>query len=56
MCRKTKCSNCSGATWIGCGAHISSVMDGIPKEQWCKCPRNGGEAYPPMGSSSCTIQ
>ncbi|KAA8903093.1 hypothetical protein FN846DRAFT_780244 [Sphaerosporella brunnea] len=56
MCSKTTCGKCSGATWFGCGSHIPSVMDSIPKEQWCKCPRKGNDQYPPMGSSpSCII-
>ncbi|THZ74802.1 hypothetical protein D6C85_03271 [Aureobasidium pullulans] len=40
-------------TWFGCGAHVPSVMDSIPKNEWCDCDpkteKNGTE-YPPMGS------
>jgi len=39
-------------TWFGCGAHVPSVMDSIPKNEWCDCDpkteKNGTE-YPPMG-------
>ncbi|KAI8961723.1 peptidase [Daldinia sp. FL1419] len=24
-------------TWIGCGSHISSVLDNIPEQEWCVC-------------------
>ena len=39
-------------TWFGCGAHIPSVMDQVPKDQWCKCEPQvdkEGTKYPPMG-------
>lgn len=39
-------------TWFGCGAHVPSVMDSVPKNEWCDCEpkteKNGTE-YPPMG-------
>ena len=40
-----------GVTWSGCGAHISSVMDVVPTEQWCSCAKPPGSAYPPGLSS-----
>ncbi|KAF8537516.1 hypothetical protein BDD12DRAFT_846405 [Trichophaea hybrida] len=57
MCRKTQCSTCSGVTWFGrCGLHIAQVLDPIPAEQWCTCPKPEGSGYPPIGPpppSSC---
>jgi hypothetical protein len=39
-------------TWFGCGMHVPSVMDSVPKNDWCDCEpkteKNGTE-YPPMG-------
>ncbi|KAK4137091.1 hypothetical protein BT67DRAFT_374337 [Trichocladium antarcticum] len=60
MCHKATCSTCRKATWTGCGGHIPSVLDNIPKEQWCTCEpkvEKGGQQYPPMGSmlSSCVV-
>jgi hypothetical protein len=48
------------ATWIGCGFHVPSVMDSIPKEKWCTCEpkvEKKGQMYPPMGSplSACVV-
>ncbi|KAF2005936.1 hypothetical protein P154DRAFT_401920, partial [Amniculicola lignicola CBS 123094] len=51
MCRKTQCAVCNKTTWIGCGRHISSVLEAIPSDQWCTCgPRieQEGTQYPPM--------
>ena len=47
-----------GVTWWGCGAHIPSVMDAVPAEQWCSCAKPPGSVYPPMASypaAWCTI-
>ncbi|KAF8427442.1 hypothetical protein EV426DRAFT_529792 [Tirmania nivea] len=55
MCRPAKCDTCSGKTWIGCGLHISSVMESIPKDQWCSCAKPDGSEYPPKGNSPCTM-
>jgi hypothetical protein len=38
MCRQTTCRRCGQPTWAGCGQHVSQVMAGIPKSQWCSCP------------------
>ncbi|KAF8455498.1 hypothetical protein BGX38DRAFT_1128235 [Terfezia claveryi] len=55
MCRPAKCGTCSGKTWFGCGLHVPSVMDPIPKDQWCSCAKPGESQYPPKGNSPCTI-
>lgn len=51
-------SQTEGKTWMGCGAHVPSVMDKIPVMQWCSCEQGrvvkGGKTYPPMGSWSLT--
>ncbi|KAG9681066.1 hypothetical protein KCU76_g14743, partial [Aureobasidium melanogenum] len=45
-------------TWFGCGMHVPSVMDSIPKSEWCDCEpkteKNGTE-YPPMGKLDRTF-
>ncbi|KAK9264865.1 hypothetical protein V1519DRAFT_434356 [Lipomyces tetrasporus] len=51
MCKPSVCDICSGKTWFGCGLHIPSVLDSVPKEEWCKCPRPEGSQYPPKGSA-----
>ncbi|CAD0040706.1 unnamed protein product, partial [Aureobasidium pullulans] len=53
-CVKAPCvTTAAKRTWFGCGAHVPSVMDSIPKNEWCDCDpkteKNGTE-YPPMGS------
>ncbi|WPJ59003.1 hypothetical protein SMAC4_13122 [Sordaria macrospora] len=53
MCHKAACPVCHGVTWIGCGNHVPKVMDGVPKEEWCKCEpkiEKDGHQYPPKGS------
>ncbi|KAK9340984.1 hypothetical protein V1521DRAFT_422830 [Lipomyces starkeyi] len=50
MCKPSVCDTCSGKTWFGCGLHIPSVLDSVPKEEWCKCPKPEGSQYPPKGS------
>ncbi|PGH12544.1 hypothetical protein AJ80_06705 [Polytolypa hystricis UAMH7299] len=50
MCMQTSCGVCEKKTWRGCGAHISSVMDKIPTDQWCTCvPKTvvGTTEFPP---------
>ncbi|KAG9994800.1 hypothetical protein KCU72_g20071, partial [Aureobasidium melanogenum] len=53
MCKGAVCDNCSKRTWFGCGMHVPSVMNSVPKSEWCDCEpkteKNGTE-YPPMGS------
>ncbi|KAK7204072.1 hypothetical protein BZA70DRAFT_281412 [Myxozyma melibiosi] len=55
MCRSATCSTCSGKTWTGCGMHISSVLDSVPKDQWCTCAKPAGSEYPPQGEGGCVI-
>ncbi|KAI7906136.1 uncharacterized protein BX663DRAFT_549241 [Cokeromyces recurvatus] len=38
MCKRTTCSNCNKATWIGCGRHVEEVLDDVPKDERCQCP------------------
>ncbi len=38
---------------MGCGQHVPSVMDHIPKDEWCSCKpkvEKHGRMYPPAGS------
>ena len=39
MCYAVKCKKCGKTTWAGCGRHKDSVMEKIPEEERCKCPR-----------------
>ena len=39
MCYEVKCKTCGKRTWAGCGRHKDSVMEKIPEEERCKCPR-----------------
>ncbi|KAI5851084.1 hypothetical protein DFP73DRAFT_472339 [Morchella snyderi] len=50
MCMQAKCPTCSYKTWTGCGSHIPSVMERIPKAEWCKCTKPEGSPYPPQRS------
>lgn len=48
----TTIAQTEGITWFGCGAHIPSVLDSIPEEEWCGCEpsvERGGRKYPPGG-------
>ncbi|EEP76110.1 predicted protein [Uncinocarpus reesii 1704] len=50
MCMQTSCSTCGKQTWRGCGQHVASVMDKIPKDEWCTCtPKTkvGATEFPP---------
>ncbi|EER23978.1 hypothetical protein CPC735_053480 [Coccidioides posadasii C735 delta SOWgp] len=50
MCMQATCSVCEKKTWRGCGQHVPSVMDHIPKDQWCTCtPKTkiGETEFPP---------
>ncbi|KAI5818259.1 hypothetical protein BZA77DRAFT_243969 [Pyronema omphalodes] len=56
MCRRSQCANCSGVTWFGrCGLHIAQVLDPVPKEEWCTCPKPEGSSYPPIGPPPETL-
>ncbi|EGZ77032.1 hypothetical protein NEUTE2DRAFT_153782 [Neurospora tetrasperma FGSC 2509] len=60
MCHKTACPVCHGVTWVGCGHHVPKIMDGVPKDEWCKCEpkiEKEGHQYPPKGSVTgvCTV-
>ncbi|RPB09413.1 hypothetical protein P167DRAFT_492682, partial [Morchella conica CCBAS932] len=37
-------------SWFGCGSHIPSVMDPVPKEEWCTCEKPADSEYPPIAS------
>ncbi|CAH6722525.1 hypothetical protein CLIB1444_10S00386 [[Candida] jaroonii] len=49
MCMKANCNYCKKTSWIGCGSHVPSVMDKVPKDQWCTC--KGGDTYPPKAGT-----
>jgi len=43
------------SSWWGCGSHVQSVMDPLPKDTWCTCePKTevGGTKYPPMAAKA----
>ena len=45
-------------SWWGCGFHVPSVMDSIPKEEWCTCnPRveKKGVKYPPAAPAMSSL-
>lgn len=37
MCVRVSCSTCGKPTYAGCGAHVESVLAGVPKDQRCTC-------------------
>ena len=37
MCYPVPCSQCGKTTWGGCGAHVASVMSGVPQDKRCVC-------------------
>ncbi|OAO14713.1 hypothetical protein AV274_3624 [Blastocystis sp. ATCC 50177/Nand II] len=37
MCHKSVCSSCNKPTWVGCGRHVESALQGIPEEERCHC-------------------
>lgn len=39
MCSRVTCKQCGKPTWSGCGAHIETVLRGVPEKKRCKCPR-----------------
>ncbi|KAK9472574.1 uncharacterized protein V1510DRAFT_403192 [Dipodascopsis tothii] len=49
MCKPSSCGTCNKKSWWGCGLHIPSVMDSVPKDEWCTCAKPTGSEYPPKG-------
>ncbi|KEQ60982.1 uncharacterized protein M437DRAFT_53267 [Aureobasidium melanogenum CBS 110374] len=50
MCMRADCPKCKKVSWWGCGKHIPSVMDKVPREQRCTCGpalEVDGKMYPP---------
>ncbi|PWW77400.1 hypothetical protein C7212DRAFT_174032 [Tuber magnatum] len=47
MCMQATCATCGGKSWRGCGQHIPRVLDSVPVEEWCSCPKPEGSKYPP---------
>lgn len=45
MCRQVTCPRCSKASWAGCGQHVNQVLQGVPKNQRCKCTPAEKEAW-----------
>lgn len=37
MCVRVTCNVCGKPTYAGCGAHVESVLAGVPKDERCKC-------------------
>ncbi|CAM6127664.1 unnamed protein product [Calypogeia fissa] len=46
MCYPQKCAKCSKTTWAGCGKHVPSVFQKIPKGQACMCKGWPGVVFP----------
>lgn len=42
MCVRVTCSKCGKASWAGCGAHVESVLKGVPEAERCQCPKPKG--------------
>lgn len=54
MCMTAICGICHKKSWTGCGAHVASVMDVTPQENWCTCsPIDEAESskYPPRAGT-----
>ena len=45
MCYAVQCKKCGKTTWAGCGMHKNSVMEKVPENERCQCPRE--ESYFP---------
>lgn len=43
MCRRVTCKKCSRPTYDGCGRHIELVLQDVPVEDRCDCPKNDEE-------------
>ena len=43
MCYAVQCKKCGKTTWAGCGMHKNSVMEKVPENERCQCPRE--ESY-----------
>ncbi|ORY69436.1 hypothetical protein BCR35DRAFT_308022 [Leucosporidium creatinivorum] len=52
MCMPATCPTCNKTTWRGCGKHIASVMDKVPVEERCQCPRAGAGTAPAAARAS----
>lgn len=48
MCRRVTCPDCNKPDWMGCGAHIESVLGDVDPDARCKC-REDGTRKPPKG-------
>lgn len=44
MCRRVVCKKCGKPSWVGCGAHIESVLGDVPADQRCKCKAAAAQA------------
>ena len=45
MCRRITCRACGRPSFAGCGAHVESVLGGVPPAERCQC--NGKKKAPP---------
>lgn len=43
MCRRVNCNHCGKPSWAGCGAHVESVLGGIPQNERCQCKSNASQ-------------
>ncbi|MCC6622128.1 MAG: hypothetical protein IT385_12770 [Deltaproteobacteria bacterium] len=46
MCRRVTCAKCKKPSWAGCGAHVESVLRGVPPSERCRCREASGDAPP----------
>ena len=51
MCIRVKCHACGKPTYAGCGAHVESVLAGVPAAQRCRCRENGPTRQAATGES-----
>jgi len=51
MCFAVTCDKCGKTTWKGCGRHVESVMNKVPKDAQCVCAR-GDNATPKASSTA----
>ncbi len=45
MCYAVKCNRCGKTTWAGCGRHVDSVMQNVPENERCNCPRQESNSH-----------
>ncbi|MDO8389897.1 MAG: hypothetical protein Q7V57_05370 [Actinomycetota bacterium] len=54
MCRRVTCKKCGKPNWAGCGAHVETVLGGVPKADRCRCREGGQPARPAVKTAAKT--